>query len=593
MNDLDQIKQRIDIVDYISEFIPVKKTGRNFKANCPFHNEKTPSFIVSPERQIWHCFGCQKGGDHFKFLMEYEKLDFPEALKILALKAGVKLTQSIHKDENEKSKETIYALNHLAATFYNYLLLNHDTGKPALSYLIDTRKISLELIKKFNLGFAPSGNSLFSYLTLKKGYKEGDLYSAGLSVKRGFRTFDFFRNRVIFPIYDTRNNVIAFSGRALNNTDMPKYINTPETLVYRKGDTLFGLNFAKEDIKKENRVIVVEGEFDVISSFKEGIKNIVAVKGTALTENQIKTLKRFAEKISFCFDTDKAGEEAQRRSIRMIEKENILSSVIIPPEGKDPDQLIKENPVLFKKAIKNEVNIYEFIISSALKNYDKNSVEGKRRIMEKTLPFLSLIENEVVKEHFLKKLAIELSSSLESLSKQAGKITNKIERSTVAPVKKASSREEIIEPYLLALIFQSTNVKDAFTKSDSIITGFELSLEPLNRIFKYARDVIASEKDFSVDRIANILPPELIGTFDKLLLAPLPEFENAEKQLLEIEKISQDVRMCIIKNKLKAVTIKIKELEKSGIEEDKEKLKEDFNKLTELMKQYTFPTVGK
>lgn len=594
MNDIEKIKQKINIVDLIGEYLPLKKSGRNFKAVCPFHSEKTPSFLVSEERQIWHCFGCQKGGDIFTFLMEFEKIDFSQSLRFLAEKAGVKLESRIIQSDREKKKETIYALNHLAQTFYSFLLLEHSVGKNALSYLTEKRQIPQELVKKFDIGFAPNQtNVLSNYLIKKKGYEAKDLIDAGLASNQGRGIYDFFRNRIILPIFDTRGNVIAFSGRALSDQP-PKYINTKETLVYKKGDTLFGLNQAKDEIKKENVAILVEGEFDVLSSFKEGVKNVVAVKGTALTENQLRTLKRFAQKINLCFDTDQAGVEAQRRSIELIEKEGILANVIIPPHGKDVDELIKEDPILFKKTIKNEVNIFDFIIDSALLEFDKNTPEGKRQILDKTLSILILIENEVVKEHFFKKLANSLNTSLESVLRQAEKIKKphfpetKVALFDQDESKIAKSREETIEPYLLSLIFQAKDPKKAFLKSQEILENIDFSTLNCQRLYKIFADFINNNHDnsvFSINDFALNLPAELLESFDKFYLYPIPQFETEEKYYFEIQKVSKWIKQAVIKAKLKKLSDLIKEKEKENQQEEAEKLKNEFGLLLALLNE--------
>ena len=277
MDQASSVREKIDIVSLISEYIPLKKMGRNFTTLCPFHSENTPSFVVSSERQIWHCFGCGKGGDAFTFLMEYENLEFVEALRLLAKKAGV--TLKIGGDSFTTSKkENIYSLNNLASDYYNFVLTKHEAGKSAMEYLIKKRGLSLELIKTFNIGFAPSGGmDLSNYLMKKKNFKREDLIDAGLSFQKDNRIVDFFRNRIIFPLIDHRGNTVGFSGRSIDDKSYgPKYINTRDTLVYHKGGMFFGLNKAKEEIKKEEFAIVVEGEFDVISLHKEGIKNTIA-----------------------------------------------------------------------------------------------------------------------------------------------------------------------------------------------------------------------------------------------------------------------------------------------------------------------------
>ncbi|MCL5432485.1 MAG: DNA primase, partial [Patescibacteria group bacterium] len=359
MDQVSQVREKIDIVQLISEYVPLKKAGRNFKANCPFHGEKTPSFVVSPERQIWHCFGCGKGGDCFTFLMEYESLEFPEALRILAKRVGIEI-QSTHFEAGlTTKKEKIYRLNRLSLEFYHYLLTKHNVGKKALSYLIEKRKINEKIIDSFSLGFAPRvGNALVKFLIDKKKYDKEDLNEAGLMSFRRGGIFDFFAGRIIFPLFDHRDNVIGFSGRVLEDQSAQissKYINTRETLVYHKGDVFFGLNVAKDEIKKQGRVIVMEGELDVISSVQEGIKNVIAVKGTALTENQAQLISRFAGKVSLCFDRDKAGIDAVKRSVPVLEKKGLTITVVQVPNGKDPDESIKENAFEFKNAMKNDI----------------------------------------------------------------------------------------------------------------------------------------------------------------------------------------------------------------------------------------------
>jgi DNA primase len=586
MDDVAKIKSKIDIVEVISEYIPLKKMGRNFKCPCPFHQEKSPSFTVSPERQIWHCFGCSKGGDVFSFLMEYEHIEFGEALKILADKANVTLTASPLRTERENKRDMIFKLNSLAAQFYNFLLTKHPSGKNALSYLTEKRKTPIALINTFNLGFAPSQNALSTFLTKKKGYKDFDIVDAGLAFRGRNGLQDFFHNRIIFPITDSRGNIVAFSGRALDNLEEsgPKYVNTRETAVYIKGDTVFGLNLAKDAIKKEGKVIIVEGEFDVITSHREGIDNIVAVKGTALTENQIRLLKRFAKKLVFCFDTDPAGTEAQRRSIELIEKEGVSAAVIVPPQGKDPDELLNENPSLFKKAIKNDIHIYDFIIDSALGASDSKTVDGKEKILQKTLPFLAIIDNEVLKEHYLKKLADALSTSLESVTRQAEKVGKKEAPRITAPIGKKESRQETLEGYLLSLVLQSEKIKQTVLKVELALSGIPFSIAHYKRIFVALSEYCESVQSPQIAGFVEILPEELRPAVDALFLAPIPQFAEIEQLGQEIEKVSMEVKSLSIKDGLQKLSEKIVLAEKENRENDLIKLQEEFKTLSNLTK---------
>ena len=581
MDDVEKVKSKIDIVELIGEHIALKKAGRNFKALCPFHGEKTPSFVVSAERQIWHCFGCNSGGDIFTFLEEYEHITFAEGLREMAARVGVKLTVSAARTDREKKQELIYSLNHLSALFYNYLLLSHPAGKRALKYLIDERKLSIPLIRTFNLGYAPEKDALVKYLIGKKHYKEDELLLAGLAFRSGRYVSDFFRDRIIFPITDHRGNIVAFSGRALLPEQTPKYVNTRETPVYIKGDTVYGLNLARDGIKKAGRVIIVEGEFDVITAHKQGIANIVAVKGSSLTENQTKLLKRFAPKFALCFDTDPAGTEAQRRSIEMIEREGITTTVIRPPQGKDPDELLNENPITFKKALTNDISIYDFIIDTALEESDERSAEGKKRILERTLPYLANIDNEVIKEHYLKKLASAIDATLEALMRQADKAQKPQDQVAKTSPRAQLPREELAEIYLLSLIFQSENPKQSLTFVRSHLSGISLSTPSIEKLLSHLESY--NQSDFNAKDFSVYLPRELHLSFDTAYLAPIPEFQDSEQFYHELEKAAKQVRVLAIKKNLAKLTGLISQAEQ---EKDEGKLKtyqEKFSELSRLL----------
>lgn len=580
MDDVEKIKRKLDIVDVISSYVPLKQMGRNFKTPCPFHNEKSPSFVVSPERQIWHCFGCGKGGDMFTFVEEFERLDFSESLKVLADKAGIVLTQPAFKSKREEKKQTLYGINHLTAQYYHYLLTQHQSGKEALSYVMDKRGLSKAIVETYQIGYAPGGGTALSqFLHKKKGYSPELLVEAGVSYFKNGRLQDFFLNRLMFPILDSRGNILAFSGRALTDNQMPKYINTKETPIYVKGDTLFGIFQAKEAIRKEQKTLLMEGEFDVISSFKEGVGYAVAVKGTALTEQQIKLLTRFAPKIVFCFDTDAAGTEAQRRSIALITKMEISASVVVPPEGKDPDELLKENPALFKKALKNEQNIYDFLIESAAKKENTESAEGKKIILKKTLPFIVDIQNEIIKEHYLKKLSQLLDTSLESVQKEASKQGKNIPFSSPPKVTlDKKPQQELLEQHLVTLIVQSPNVKTALFTAQSILAPVSLSLNPLQETLTFLSQYFETKDTINPEELNQMMPKEVGEVYDICLLQPLPAISD-EAMDIEIKKVAKSVRNGAIKTQLKDLTDQIKLSEKEGDETRTEELQKEFNSI--------------
>lgn len=576
MDEVAQVREKIDLVALISEHIPLKKMGRNFKGLCPFHNEKTPSFVVSPERQIWHCFGCTKGGDCYSFLMELEHMEFPEALRTLARRAGVQLIEKPFQSSLTSQKEKIYKLNKLASEFYHYILTKHNAGKRALSYISKGRGVHDRVIETFRLGFAPGvSNALSKYLLEKKQYKAEDLVQAGLGMQKGRVVVDFFVNRIIFPIIDHRSNVIAFSGRSMSDAAGSKYVNTRDTLVYHKGDTLFGLNVTKDAIKEENKALIMEGEFDVISSFQEGINNAVAVKGTALTDHQIQLLSRFCQRVSLCFDFDKAGQDALKRSVPLLEKRGLQVSVVQIGEGKDPDEAIRHDPVSFKKAVEKDTGIYDFLLDQVLTMFDKATAEGKQRISQDLLPTLGAIENEIIKEHFLKKLAKELDTSYESIIKQLERMQKKesVGIQLVRQPKDTRKREEILEEYLLALILQAgSNVGNIFAKAKETVGDFWVDGSSCKKIADHLDTYLQQSALFTVKHFFKTLPAELLPTADRCFLFPLPPFEKEAYYEREVLKAARELKELTVRSHIKSIgeAIQKNEAQSGGLEDSRE-----------------------
>lgn len=580
MDEVSQIRERIDIVSFISEYIPLKKMGRNFKANCPFHNEKTPSFVVSPERQIWHCFGgCNKGGDVYTFLMEYENLEFVEALRILAKRTGVQLRESSFQTGVSSKKEIIYKLNKAALDFYHYVLTKHKAGKNAFFYLTESRKLDARLIETFMIGFSPKeGMSLSNYLMSKKKHKKEDLVEAGLAYYSGGRVMDFFRNRVMFPLFDHRGNVVGFSGRA---TEEPynggKYINTRDTIVYHKGSMFFGLNTAKEEIKKQDKAIIVEGELDVISCFSVGVKNVVAVKGTALTENQVALIARFTNNICLCFDKDDAGYEATKRSLPSLEKKGMNITTCIFENAKDADEAIKNDETAFKKSIKKDIPVYDFIFSKTFSAFEKDRIYGKRKISEELLPIFTRISNEIVKEHYLRKLSLDLDVSLDALSKEVEKMEKKevVKDNVFVAKTDKRSRVEILEDYLMSLIVQHKNPKLIFEKCISILKDYKFEIDSYQKIIDHLSDFFKNNTKFNSKDFLNLLPKELSSSFDASYLFPMPVFdENKYEQ--EVEKVARELRALFLKNKIREISYSLKAGEKDSDLEKVEDLEKEL-----------------
>lgn len=579
MDEVALIRERVDIVDLISEYVQLKKAGRNFKAPCPFHNEKSPSFVVSPERQIWHCFGCGKGGDCYTFLIEYERLEFPEALRMLAKKVGIELQQRNAQPGLSSQKERLYQANSLTKEFYHYVLTQHRVGEKARSYL-KNRGITEAVMKTFMLGFSPStGTALTQYLVKRKGFSYEEVIDAGLAYSRGSRTQDFFWGRLMFPLIDHRDNVVGFSGRILDNNDKTsKYINTRETLIYHKGEHFYGLSVTKDAIRRSNQAIIVEGEFDVISCFENGIANVVGVKGTALTEHQVNLLARYAQKITFCFDGDKAGQEAIKRSLPIVEKKNITPTVIEIPGGKDPDEALKNESGVFKRAVKEDIGIYDFLFKKVFASIDSDSAEGKKEIADTLLPFLIAIRNEIIKEHFLRKLSTELGTSYESIVKELNRLKRREVPLAVKPEepKEKKSKEQTLEEYLFALIIQH---------QQPIITA-QKTVQSLLPVFTQERayqkllmhlESAPLDGTFSTKGFGNSLPKELVPSYDTSLLMPLPPFPDEKHYDEEIKNITKKLRVLYIQRKLKELAREIQLKEEAGNDELVIALKKEYS----------------
>jgi DNA primase len=589
MDQLEELKNKADIVQIISEYIPVKKAGRNYKALCPFHQEKTPSFIISPQLQIFKCFGCGVGGDVIKFVQLYERLEFWEAVETLAQKVGVKI-QKTAPSRNELIKRKIYAINQQAAEFYHFLLNRHPIGKPALAYLSE-RGITQLSIKTFQLGFAPPHSQVIvKYLIEKKHYQPADLAASGLAIASTYRSgqlIDRFRSRIIFPIWDHRGNIIGFSGRTIpsltrNSPEIAKYINTPETPVYHKGKSLFGLWQTKEEIKKKNQAIVVEGDFDLISCWQIGIKNAVALKGTAFTQEQALLIKRFADKLILALDEDAAGNEAVLKGVQLVEKEGLQVKVAsLGSKFKDPDEAAQKDPNFLKKQIKRAENIWDFVIKLAIKRHGKKGPEALREVTRDTLPYLGQIENAVVRSYYLKKLSERLKIDEEAIAieaerfRQYSSAASKIRATTTpqSPIQK--DRREVLEQYLLELIFASPQPQK-FLKP---------TIQKLFKTFRWQKVFtlayqFSQKQKFEPQKFLAFLPEELKESFEKVFLSQDNQEEEFSK---EIEKTIKQLKIIKAKDQLNRLSDQIAKEEGRKNQKKLKILEKKFSQLSQKL----------
>lgn len=417
-DEVQQIKDKLDVADLVGEYVQLKPAGVNRKGLCPFHHEKTPSFMVSPERASWHCFGCGKGGDIFSFIEEIEGMEFKEALKYLANKAGVTLTSNFRSEVNSSQKNRLKELNNEAARFFHNFLLKMSVSKSALDYLLN-RGMKLETIEEWRVGYIPEQWDLLTQYLLKKGFSIDDLVASGLTIKRDnadpktYRGFyDRFRGRIMFPIWDTHGEVVGFTGRILVEKENSggKYVNTPQTVVYDKSRVIFGLDKARQEIKAKNLIVMVEGQMDVIACHQAGMKNVVASSGTALTEEQVHLLKRYSTNLNMAFDMDEAGQNAARRGIAVALKDGLSVKVIRLPAdaGKDPDECLKKHPQVWFDSVEKAQEVMEWYFEKAFANKNLNDHKQKQMIVNELLPDIALIQFAVERDHWLKELGSRL-----------------------------------------------------------------------------------------------------------------------------------------------------------------------------------------
>ncbi|MBU1000146.1 DNA primase [Patescibacteria group bacterium] len=569
MDDTELIKEKINIVDLISEYLPLKKAGVNFKANCPFHKEKTPSFVVSPERQIFKCFGCQKSGDIFTFLMEKEGMEFKEALEILAHKAGVTLKKS---PEKKDSRDRLFEINLKAQEFFHYLLTKRSLGKKALKYLKD-RGISLTTISQFGIGYAPNSWESLTKFLLKRGFSIQEIVVSGLGVASKSSCYDRFRGRITFPLFDSRDRLRGFSGRVLYRAE-PKYINTPQTPIFDKGNFLFGLNLAKGEIRNKKEVILVEGEMDMILSFQAGLKNVIASKGTALTEGQIDLIKKYTENLKLGFDMDLAGDSASRRGIEMADKAGLNIKVIQLEGGKDAAEAVKTDPGIWQKATTEAVPIYDYYLTSIAKRYDSKNPSDLKKIEEELMPIWAKITNDLVRERYIQRLSAFLKTEENIIRNAVEKIRKSTlqsytaifqEKALKSDIVSSKSRRELLEEYLIALFLHPP-------KDLVFIPSFPETLflaEKWRQIYVllvlYLDSISFKSKAFNINEFVVNLPKELLSEIDRLYLVEL------DKRLIderfwrkELDEVVSELKKALIKASLGKLSLEIKNAQEFG-----------------------------
>ncbi|MFH0854290.1 MAG: DNA primase [bacterium] len=548
MDNINEIKSRLDIIDVLSGYIRLIPAGpANFKAICPFHNEKTPSFMVSREKQIWKCFGCGKGGSIFDFVMEMEGVEFKDALRILAGKAGVELKKQDPKLTSQRNR--ILDCLDAASRFFYQVLLNADAAKCAREYLKD-RAIDNSAIDEFKIGFAPdSWDNLYNAIR-KKGFFALEMEKAGLIIKKqsGNDYYDRFRNRIMFPIKDINGNTVAFSGRILDkratnhsdggnldilgcvsNNQSAKYINSPQTIAYDKSRILYAMDKAKMEIKKRDLAVIVEGQMDVVSCHQAGYKNVVAASGTSLTSEHIKIIKRYTNNIALCFDEDEAGKNAARRAVDLALEAEMNIKIVKIEGAKDPDECIRKNPAQWEMAVKNSQNFIEHYFNEIFSQFDISNAEGKKNIAKKLLPLILKISDKIEQTHYLQKLSAHLNVA-ENILREAIK---KIKSSDI------KSEKTIIKDFAMGKNKDWTAAERIISLSLIYFENFPYVIEKLmleyiidsklSSLYKELIIYYTNNKD-SISELGNFN----MGVFKDELSIPLSEKKDLEMYLDEL-----------------------------------------------------------
>jgi len=575
---VEEIKRKTDIVGVVGSYVALKKMGRHHKGLCPFHSEKTPSFMVNEEMGLYKCFGCGAGGDVIKFLMEIEGIEFREALERLAEKAGVKLVSRRRDDNDERAK--MLEVMELAARYYHWLLMEGNAGAAAREYL-KGRKIDEKLMENFNLGFAmQSWEGVVNYLIKKKGYSEELLEKVGLVSRKSKEggVYDKFRGRIMFPLQDAGGKVVGFTGRilpSLAKDDEPKYMNSPETTLYHKSRMLYGFFQAKKAIREKKRVVLVEGQMDCISSFASGVAETVAVGGTALTEDQVELLARLADKIYLSMDADEAGSVAIKRSVELAEKRGMSIKVVQIEGGKDPDEIARKSPGKWRELVEKSVDVYEFVMDGAFKKFDVTKVDGVKKITEEVVPFLAKIENDVVREVWAKRLADKIGVATKGVMGEIEKKISGRQETKITDDKK----EEVVEKRIVKLARRLVGLLILKQEAVKIVSPWFGGVSVAGAEGKLITWLLENRENQPVDELVKNIPEELREVAGEAYMAEDSEEVPGQK---EVEEAAVQLLREIIRDRKKEL---MEEMNLARREGNEEKEDEIFAKLNELNKK--------
>ena len=609
----DEIKSRLDIVDVLREYIPLKPAGINFRVLCPFHREKNPSFVVSSEKQIWHCFGCGKGGDIFSFIMEMEGINFVEALRVLAPKAGVTLKRQDPKLSSQRNR--LLDILEYSKKYYYRILMDSPQAENARKYLKE-RGLTEDTIEEWRLGYSPDSWDDVINLLRSKGFNDNEIFLAGMSVKKDrferaaangvhanenkvSRFYNRFRGRIMFPINDVNGNAVAFSARVSPENEkeekMGKYINSPQTMIYEKSRILFGLYQAKTFIKNEDLAIIVEGQMDVITAHKSGFRNIIASSGTALTKDQIKILKRYSDNIALAFDMDEAGQLAADRGIKEAMQAEMNIKVILLPSGNDPDECIRNSPEEWRNAVKSAKSMMQYYFDKVFSELNLEKIEDRRLAAKKLLNIIIQLGNKIERDFWLKKLSEKIDVAENILrelisTKRINAVQNK-QDDNIRENRIIQSREEMLSELLLALIMKFPSRFDyavnniyidqisgiankVFYKNliiyynnikDSGINNIKDGIKVNYNNFKnWLENFLFIDKGNELSRTISDANSGQLKLFDKLILLGDKDYYNLSK-----ENVNSEINKIIVYLKRFYLINRMKEIEKLIIQSEK------------------------
>lgn len=599
VNNVEEIKSRLNIVDVVGEYVRLTKAGANWKGLCPFHGEKSPSFMVNEEKQIFHCFGCTKGGDVFTFVQEIESLEFREVLKILAEKAGVQLEEYKGQSGQQDNRKRVLAALELATKFYETQLLK-GPGKEKIMQYLHERGINDESIENFRLGYAPSGwRNILNFLT-ERGFSVQEILQTGLLVEKSSesaqntdRFYDRFRERIMFPIMDAMGAVVGYSARVAPGQDesQAKYINTPETLVYHKGKALYGISLAKQEIKQKNYTLLVEGNLDVIAAHQAGLKNTVAVSGTALTNEQIMILKRYSGNLAMLFDMDSAGQQAARKSADLCFAQNLNVKIVTLADGKDAAEVAQKDPALLLDAVQKSMRAMDYFFNQALAKYDKTTPDGKQLIAKEVLTHVANIESQIEKTHWIKKIAHQLDVEekvigdvLRGVSQNVSPQVQARESQKVFAQPNASfqKRSDVLRETLAGLIMSDPKVwqeiceneiKSAWVENDALLQFILKNAAEASFLFDNFLANINDQQ--AIDRLRKIyFKAKYLFTQESIIEYSTDEIRNiVQNYIIQYTKELQ-------KEKLHVIIREIEEAEQKGDKTTLAKLMSEFTKLS-------------